>query len=96
MSMAGSDRIGELPDEILCHILSFLTVEDAFALKLQSRRWRRLQLPLSNLYFNQTTMFGTVYSASYLERHQTELKSEFCERVDWFLKLFRGPQLNIF
>lgn len=41
-------------------------------------------------------MFGTVDSDSYLERHLTELKSEFCERVDWFLKLFRGPHLNSF
>ncbi|KAL6146874.1 hypothetical protein ACLB2K_057551 [Fragaria x ananassa] len=84
---------GELPDEVLCHILSFLPVADAFSLKLLSRRWSRLHVPLSNLYFNQENIFGRKYDSSDV---LLKLKSEFVEKVDWFLKLFRGPYLNTF
>ncbi|XP_050383533.1 putative F-box/FBD/LRR-repeat protein At5g56810 isoform X1 [Argentina anserina] len=89
------DCISELPDEIVTHILSYLPVADAFSFKLVSRRWSRIQVPLSNIYFSDETIFGkTIFfeGCSNLEK----LKSEFVDKVDGFLNLFRGPYLNTF
>ncbi|KAK2413809.1 FBD-associated F-box protein [Trifolium repens] len=43
------DRISSLPNEILCHILSFLPTEDAFTTSLLSKRWTLLWLSVPNL-----------------------------------------------
>jgi hypothetical protein len=43
------DRISSLPNEILCHILSFLPTEDAFTTSFLSKRWTLLWLSVPNL-----------------------------------------------
>ncbi|KAJ1382089.1 Leucine-rich repeat domain superfamily [Sesbania bispinosa] len=47
-----ADRISTLPDEVLCHILSFLPTEEAIATSLLSRRWRSLWYSVPTLNFD--------------------------------------------
>lgn len=51
-SIAVVDRISELPDELLCHILSFLPTKFSFTTTLLSKRWTPLFYSLPLLHFN--------------------------------------------
>ncbi|KAJ1443686.1 Leucine-rich repeat domain superfamily [Sesbania bispinosa] len=46
------DRISPLPDDIICHILSFLSTKDAISTSLLSKRWRALWRSLPCLHFD--------------------------------------------
>jgi len=47
------DMISELPDEILCHILSFGTTKFAVKTSILSKRWRYIWVSVPVLQFNQ-------------------------------------------
>lgn len=47
----GEDRISELPDVLLHHILSYLTTEDAIRTGVLSKRWRYVWTLAPNLEF---------------------------------------------
>lgn len=49
------DRISTLPDEVICHILSFLPTQSAVETGILSRRWRFLWTYLCNFNFIDTT-----------------------------------------
>nr|XP_016451265.1 PREDICTED: putative F-box/FBD/LRR-repeat protein At4g00315 [Nicotiana tabacum] len=46
------DRISDLPDLILCHILSFLPTHYAVWTSLLSKRWKNLRTNVDTLYFD--------------------------------------------
>ncbi|XP_045831574.1 putative FBD-associated F-box protein At3g50710 [Trifolium pratense] len=46
------DRISNIPDDILCHILSFLPTKDSFSTTLLSKRWSSLFKLLTALDFS--------------------------------------------
>ena len=48
----GVDRISELPNSLLCHILSFLPILDAVQTTILSRRWENLWTPLPKHEFD--------------------------------------------
>ncbi|XP_057420082.1 F-box/FBD/LRR-repeat protein At5g56420-like [Lotus japonicus] len=56
--LAAATRISDLPDELLCHILSFLPIEDVFAASLVSKRWRSLRYSLPNLDISEDRFLG--------------------------------------
>ncbi|XP_057435343.1 putative FBD-associated F-box protein At5g53635 isoform X2 [Lotus japonicus] len=51
------DRISALPDEIICHILSFLPTENAVATAVLSKRWTHLWRSVSALDFSSVRMY---------------------------------------
>jgi hypothetical protein len=51
ISMTEEDIISTLPDEILCHILSFLETEQSVATTILSKRWNHLWRSVSTLCF---------------------------------------------
>ncbi|XP_057452098.1 F-box/FBD/LRR-repeat protein At4g26340-like [Lotus japonicus] len=47
-----ADKISMLPDDVACHILSFLPTQDVVATSLLSKRWMQQWLPVPSLYFD--------------------------------------------
>ncbi|PNY17231.1 CC-NBS-LRR resistance protein [Trifolium pratense] len=53
-----TDRISELPDPILCHILSFLPTKFAATTSILSKRWKPVWLSVQTLDFDDKTFKG--------------------------------------
>ncbi|XP_074267313.1 F-box/LRR-repeat protein At3g26922-like [Silene latifolia] len=77
------DRISDLPDEILCYILSFLTLRDSVRTRLLSAGWRHLCDCRSVLQFDALNVFGrkTVITVSQ--------QSKFVIAVNQFIQLWK-------
>ncbi|AES99622.2 F-box/RNI superfamily protein [Medicago truncatula] len=46
-----ADRISSLPDDVLCHILSFVSTQEAVATSVLSKRWTHLWRSIDNIDF---------------------------------------------
>ncbi|KAL1815583.1 hypothetical protein ACET3Z_018157 [Daucus carota] len=87
--LAYEDRISNLPDPILTHILSFLPTKSAVGTTVLSKRWKSPFMSLPNLDFNDSVsiyrdMFGW----------DSRQKVSFMNFVDRILML-RGNDLNL-
>ncbi|XP_057418838.1 F-box/FBD/LRR-repeat protein At1g78750-like [Lotus japonicus] len=79
------DRISALPDELLCHILTFLPTKDAVAAGLLSKRWRPLWRSVSALDFSFQRMHRDYYDHDGL----------YFSNIVYSVLLFRDPATPI-
>ncbi|GAV68618.1 F-box domain-containing protein/LRR_2 domain-containing protein [Cephalotus follicularis] len=54
------DRISKMPDEVVCHIMSFLPTEEAVNTSILSKRWKYLFASLTNLHFDYSSFSKTL------------------------------------
>ncbi|GAV68619.1 F-box domain-containing protein/LRR_2 domain-containing protein/FBD domain-containing protein [Cephalotus follicularis] len=54
------DRISKMPDEVVCHIMSFLPIEEAVNTSILSKRWKYLFASLTNLHFDYSSFSKTL------------------------------------
>ncbi|CAH8269108.1 unnamed protein product [Arabidopsis lyrata] len=55
------DRISNLPDELICHIVSFLSAKEAAFTLVLSKRWKNLFTIIPSLYFKDwSTVQGSL------------------------------------
>ncbi|XP_028806310.1 FBD-associated F-box protein At3g52670-like [Neltuma alba] len=71
------DRVSDLPDSLLLHILSFLPLKKAVATSLLSKRWRPLWLFLPTLHFELTSFRNIKLSVQVVDKmlNSVDLKS---------------------
>ncbi|KAG2326302.1 hypothetical protein Bca52824_009030 [Brassica carinata] len=72
------DRVSDLPDEILCHILSFLTTKEAALTSILAKRWRNLLAFLPCLTIDDSLLLHPQYGSQ-------ETKRSFTDFVDTVL-----------
>ncbi|GAV70701.1 hypothetical protein CFOL_v3_14199 [Cephalotus follicularis] len=95
------DQIGKLPDEILCSIISLLTVREAATTSILSSRWRHLWKRTLNLNFDIRNKCGEFYPKSKFvgpdrEQLSQEAMREFVLWVDQLLHLYHGSKIETF
>ncbi|XP_050219189.1 FBD-associated F-box protein At4g10400-like [Mercurialis annua] len=82
VSSDGVDRISKLPDEVLSHILSYLTTKQAVATSILSKRWEYLWTFTTNLDFSDQIPYN------FLDENEwgTKLRSfkDFVDRVIFY------------
>ncbi|KAK6157425.1 hypothetical protein DH2020_011673 [Rehmannia glutinosa] len=86
-NMASTDRLSVLPDEVICHILSFLPTKLSVATSILARRWRFLWTHVPNLDFNFD--FGG-------DGYPLHLRASFPSIVNRVMSLHRVQSLNTF
>lgn len=86
------DRLSVLPDDILCFILSFLSLRDAIKTRLISRRWRSLSPSLDVLQLDEFNLFGCKDAKKRLG--EPEYQSRVVKAVDQILQSFDSNNLR--
>ncbi|XP_006354051.1 F-box/LRR-repeat protein At3g26922-like [Solanum tuberosum] len=87
------DRISQLPDEVLVHILSFLTVEEAANTSVLSRRWLSLWRYIDRLDFDATKPLDKVALQPKLRKRQMK---KYLRWVSCTLQMCKGQRLDQF
>ncbi|XP_009334055.2 LOW QUALITY PROTEIN: F-box/LRR-repeat protein At4g14103 [Pyrus x bretschneideri] len=77
----GKDRISELPDAVLCHILSFVPTKYSVRTSILSTRWKSICGSVPNLDFEFEQM-STTWKEEYMSNYVG-----FLMFVDWILSL---------
>lgn len=84
-----SDRINELPDDILRHIFSFLTLRDAARTRSLTYNWRFLHDTRSTLHFDTYNVFGKEPKC-----YTNEIRSKFVAAINQFMKSWKGTKIR--
>ncbi|KAL1209164.1 putative F-box protein [Cardamine amara subsp. amara] len=77
------DRISNLPDEIICHILSFLTTNEAALTSILSKKWRNLFALVPNLDID----YDNFQYSNQGKRDIDGLRKSFMDSIDRVLAL---------
>lgn len=85
------DYISKLPDDILEHIQSMLTIHDMMSTSILSKRWCNLWHLRRDLNFNVPSVFG-----SEEKLRGRDIKGKYVERIDQFVKNFKGTKIDSF
>ncbi|KAG2324766.1 hypothetical protein Bca52824_007494 [Brassica carinata] len=80
------DRVSNLPDEVLSHILSFLTTKEAALTSILSKRWRNLLAFVPCLTIDDSVFLHPEEG----KRDRQEIKQSFMDFVDRVLALQQG------
>ncbi|EFH46886.1 predicted protein [Arabidopsis lyrata subsp. lyrata] len=88
----GRDIISELPDELICHILSFLPTKEAASTSVLAKRWKPLLRYVPSLDFGNSLCFPP---AKTYEEKRTNARS-FMRFVDGVLALQGNARINRF
>ncbi|EOA12675.1 hypothetical protein CARUB_v10027829mg, partial [Capsella rubella] len=84
--VVNEDKINELPEDLLLHILSFLPTKSVVATSVLSKRWRHVWKMVQNLKFdseNHNTFTEDVYrllmlhKAPFLETYHLEIRNSY-------------------
>ncbi|XP_071937476.1 putative F-box protein At1g49610 [Coffea arabica] len=86
---SGNDRISALPNKILVHILSFLTMDEAVATGILSKRWEYLWTEIPNLvYIKMDEKKNEYYPEGFLKFIGETLQFHTCTRIKNFMVKF--------
>ncbi|CAH9103758.1 unnamed protein product [Cuscuta europaea] len=97
-SVECDDRISQLPDDVLCLILSLLSFRERARMRLLCSRWKVLSQFTFDLRLNLLSIFG-IYINSFSFNDMKEMlrhKSKFLTAVTQILKLYTGRKLDTF
>ncbi|EFH41971.1 hypothetical protein ARALYDRAFT_917881 [Arabidopsis lyrata subsp. lyrata] len=56
------DRISNLPDEIICHIVSFISAKEAVLALVLSKKWQNLFTIIQNVELQDTALQHITYT----------------------------------
>lgn len=84
------DRVSNLPDELLCHILSFLTTKEAALTSILSKRWRNMFVFGPNLDIDDSEFLYPQEG----KRERDGVLESFMEFVDRVLELQGTSTIN--
>ncbi|XP_065617687.1 F-box/LRR-repeat protein At3g26922 isoform X2 [Quercus suber] len=89
------DRISDLPESLICHILSFLPIQEAVATSILSSRWQHLWTLVSRLDLDSGTI-GDSLSCGQSPNQGHCKPFSFGHIVSTLLTLHRAPYLRTF
>lgn len=90
------DRISELPDGIVISIVSLLTLKEAVASSILSRRWRYVWASSMTLNFDIDSIFGSLaYLEPKLRLERLDIDG-YINRVNSVVEQHRGPRIQQF
>ncbi|KAL3651740.1 hypothetical protein CASFOL_004742 [Castilleja foliolosa] len=87
--MLSIDRLSALPDEVICHILSFLSTKISVQTSILARRWRFLwahvpNLDLDSKYFDSTMSFSSTINKVMLIRKEQSINTVSINCEDFY------------